>query len=297
MRELVREHRGRLFGLAYRMLGSVTEAEDAVQEAFARLAAADDVEDPAGWLTTVVAHLCVDRLRSAQRRRETYVGPWLPEPLLTDERDPSELAETADSLTLAFLTVLERLSPSERVVFLLHDVFGYPHQQIATMLGRPDTAVRKLASRARTRLGEDLPRYEQDAARRHEVAEAFIDATQGGDLVRLVQLLSPDVVFTSDGGGAVSAARWPLRGAEPVARFLVGIAEQATAGGWTIEPVEINGGPGVLATHQGTLETVMALHVLDGHIEAIHAVRNPQKLETIRGQAGRSWTPVQLPRS
>ena len=284
MKELVQEHGGRLFGIAYRMLGSVTEAEDAVQEGFARLAAADGVDDPAGWLTTVVTRLCIDRLRSAQRRRETYVGPWLPEPLLTDDRDPSELAETADSLTLAFLTVLERLSPSERVVFLLHDVFGYPHDQIARMLDRSPAAVRKLASRARTRLGDDLPRYEHDATRRREVTEAFIDAATGADLGRLMGLLAPDVVFTSDGGGVVSTARRPLHGADPVARFLLGIARQAEDAGWALTVVEINGDPGLVVTYHGKVDTVMTLHLRGGHIEAIHAVRNPDKLRAVARQ-------------
>lgn len=282
MRELVDEHGDRLFGIAYRMLGSATDAEDAVQEAFTRFAAADAVDDPAAWLTTVVTNISIDRLRSAQRRRETYVGPWLPEPLLTDDRDPSSLAETADSLTLAFLTVLERLSPSERAVFLLHDVFGYPHQQIAEMLDRSHAAIRKLASRARTRLAEDRPRYEHDADRRREVADAFMAAAAGADLDRLMELLAPDVVFTADGGGFVPAARRPVHGADRVARFLQGLVRQVRNGGWALVSVEINGQPGFVVEHHGEVDTALALHVHDGRIEAIYTIRNPAKLRGVR---------------
>lgn len=284
MRQLVEEHRGRLFGIAYRMLGSAADAEDAVQEAFTRLAATGDVDDPAAWLTTVVTNIAIDHLRSARRRRETYVGPWLPEPLLTDSDDPSDTAETADSLTLAFLTVLERLSPTERAVFLLHDVFGYPHQQIAGMLDRSHAAVRKLASRARSRLEEDRPRYEHDADRRQEVADAFMAATAGDDLDRLMELLAPDVVFTSDGGGIASAARRPVHGPDRVARFLLGTVRQARDGDWSLVPVEINGQPGFVAKHHDEVDTAMALHISHGHIEAIHTIRNPNKLNTIRQQ-------------
>lgn len=281
MKSLVEEHEGRLFGIAYRMLGSVTEAEDAVQEAFTRLAATPDVEDPGAWLTTVVTNLCIDRLRSAQLRRETYVGPWLPEPLLTDDPDPADVAETADSLTLAFLTVLERLSPAERAVFLLHDVFGYPHEQIAGMLDRSHAAIRKLASRARARLAEDRPRYERDTARRQAVADAFLDACAGADLDRLLTLLAPEVTFTSDGGGVVSAARRPVQGADRVARFVLGLFRQAGEG-WTLRRMEVNGQPGLVAIHAGEVDTVVVLHVADGRIERVHAVRNPEKLRAVR---------------
>ena len=290
MKELVDKHQDRLFGIAYRMLGSVTDAEDAVQEAFARYAASEDIDDPAGWLTTVVTNVSIDALRSARRRRETYVGPWLPEPLLTHERDPSELAEVADSLTLAFLTVLERLSPSERAVFLLHDVFGYPHAQIAAMLHRSDAAVRKLASRARARLAEGPTRYEQDAGRRHQVANAFLDAASGADLDRLMGLLAPDVVFTSDGGGVVSAARRPVHGADRVARLLLALVDQARDEGWTLTAVEINGQPGLVAEQSGDIDTAVVLHVHDARVTAIYAIRNPDKLDALRRQMATSQT-------
>lgn len=172
-------------------------------------------------------------------------------------------------------------------MFLLHDVFGYPHQQIADMLGRSHAAVRRLASRARKRLAEDRPRYE-DAARRHEVADAFMAATAGQDLDRLMELLAPDVVLASDGGGVVSATRRPVHGADRVARFLLGVVRQAHQGAWTLVPVEINGQPGFVADHYGEIDTALALHIKDGRVEDIHAVRNPDKLVTIRRQMSAS---------
>ncbi len=276
------DERRRLFGLAYRMLGSVVDAEDAVQEGFARLAAADDVADPAAWLTTVITNICIDRLRSAQHQRETYVGPWLPEPLLTDDHDPADVVDMAESLTLAFLVVLERLSPVERAVFLLHDVFGHPHADVAAMLGRSPAAVRKLASRARGHLDEDRVRFEPDAARRARITEAFLAACDGDDLDGLLELLAPDVVFTSDGGGVVSASRKPVHGAARVARFALGLARQGRTGGWTVALVEVNGQPGIVGMRDGGVETVLALRIRDGRIAEIHGVRNPAKLAAVR---------------
>lgn len=284
MNESIEAERPRLFGLAYRMLGTVAEAEDAVQEGFARLAATDDVDEPAAWLTTVVTNICIDRLRSARHQRETYVGPWLPEPLLTEDRDPSDVVDMAESLTLAFLVVLERLSPVERAVFLLHDVFGHPHEDVARMLGRSHAAVRKLASRARSHLDDNEVRYEQDAERRMQVTGAFLAACDGADLDGLLQVLAPDVVFTSDGGGVVSASRRPVHGADRVARFVLGLARQGRAGGWTVVPTEVNGQPGIVGVRDGQVDTVLALHVRDGRVTEIHGIRNPAKLAAVRRQ-------------
>lgn len=276
--DLVAAHHGRLFGLAYRMLGIVADAEDVVQEAFTRLAAAGDVDDPAAWLTTVVANLSIDQLRSARRQRETYVGAWLPEPLLTEDLDPADVVGATETLTLAFLVVLERLSPLERAVFLLHDVFGYPHDAIAAMLGRSHAAVRQVASRARRHVRADAPRYEVDADRRRAAAEAFVAAVAGGDIDALVDVLAPEVVLTSDGGGKASAARRPLQGPDRVARFLLGLASQAATGGWDLSFTEVNREPGLVVTRAGAVEAVFNLHVVDGRVAAIHAVRNPDKL-------------------
>lgn len=284
MNEGIDTERPRLFGLAYRMLGTVAEAEDAVQEGFARLAATDGVDEPAAWLTTVVTNICIDRLRSARHQRETYVGPWLPEPLLTNDRDPGDVVDMAESLTLAFLVVLERLSPVERAVFLLHDVFGHPHEEVARMLGRSHAAVRKLASRARSHLDEEEVRYERDAERRTEVTGAFLAACDGADLEGLLELLAPDVVFTSDGGGVAPASRRPLHGPDRVARLVLGLARMGRAQGWEVVPLEVNGQPGIVGIRDGHVDTVLALHVRDGRVAEIHGIRNPAKLAAVRRQ-------------
>lgn len=282
MSDVVTEHRDRLFGLAYRMLGSAAEAEDVVQETFERWAATDPatVEDPGAWLTTVCARRGLDRLRSAQRRREEYVGPWLPEPLLTGDDDPAETALEHESLTLAFLVVLEDLRPAERVVFLLHDVFGHPHAEIAAMLDRSPEAVRQLASRARGRIRKTTPARPVEQQQGEAIVEAFLEATAGGELDQLLRLLAPEVVLTSDGGGVAPAARHPVRGADAVARFLLGIARQADES-YELVPASINGGPGLLVFRHGEIDTVFSLTAVDGRVTEIRAVRNPAKLTAI----------------
>jgi RNA polymerase sigma-70 factor (ECF subfamily) len=280
--KLVAAHRSQLFGIAYRMLGQVSEAEDTVQEAFLRWTQADQaaIENPAAWLTTVVTRLCLDRLKSAQRRRETYVGPWLPEPLLTDDVDPADIAGTTDTLTFAFLVVLERLSSAERAAFLLHDVFGFEHAEIAAMLEKSPAAIRQLAARARRHLAENRPRYEQDITRRREVAEAFSAAALGGDLERLMEVLAPDVTFVSDGGGMVPAVRRPLHGARQVATAIAGFARISTDD-HVLRPGEINGMPGFVVWYGDKVDSVWTLQIADDHVAAIHVVRNPAKLNTV----------------
>ncbi len=280
--EEVEPHRRRLFGLAYRMLGSAAEAEDVVQETFLRWASADraTVDNPAGWLTTVCSRLCVDRLRSAHRRREEYVGPWLPEPLITEEADAADSVLEHESLTLAFLVVLDTLTPPERVAFLLHDVFGHPHDEIAQMLGRSTASVRQLASRARRRVREarvptPVPRDEGEA-----LVDAFVTATAGGDLDRLLELLAPDVEMTSDGGGVVSAARRPVTGAAAVARFLLGLGRRADES-YELRPTRVNGAPGLVVLRDGRPDSVFALTAADGRVTQIHVVRNPDKLRGV----------------
>jgi RNA polymerase sigma-70 factor, ECF subfamily len=275
-------HRGRLFGLAYRMLGSVADAEDVVQETFLRWARADreTIDNPAGWLTTVCSRLCLDRLRSARRQREEYVGPWLPEPLITEGTDASATVLEHESLTLAFLVVLDTLSPPERVAFLLHDVFGHPHDAIARMLGRSPAAVRQLASRARRRVRDarvpaPVPRGEGEA-----LVDAFVTATAGGDLDRLLELLAPDVEMTSDGGGAVAAARRPVTGAQAVARFLLGLGRRADDS-YALRSTRVNGAPGLVILRDGRPDSVFALTAADGRVTQIHVVRNPDKLRGV----------------
>lgn len=277
--DIVTANRGRLFGIAYRMLGEAGAAEDVVQEAFLRWAQHDGaIDNPAAWLTTVVSRLCLDRLRSARHRRETYVGPWLPEPVATDTVDPADTAATADTLSLAFLVVLERLSPLERAAFLLHDVFGYSHAEVGAMLDRTPAAVRQVAARARAHLAEQRPRFEADRSRREAVARAFASAVEGADLDGLLAVLSPDVTFTADGGGVVAAARRPLHGTDRVAHVILQLARRRPDG-MVLAMREVNGEPAIVGTWaDGRTDSVWVLHVVDDRVAAIQVVRNPAKL-------------------
>jgi RNA polymerase sigma-70 factor, ECF subfamily len=277
--EATREHRQELLALAYRLLGTVSEAEDAVQEAYLRLErhGTEGIDNVGGWLNRTTSRICYDRLTSARARREVYVGPWLPEPLVTDGTtdDPVELAE---SVSMAFLVVLESLSPAERVAFLLHDVFGYDHAELAAILDRSEPACRQLVSRARKHVQARRPRFEPDAGARARVADRFLTACRTGDLEALLATLAPDVVLRSDGGGKVSAARRPVEGADRVARFLEGLARQAPAD-VVLEPRWINGTPGVvIGTSDGTIVVVFVLDVADDAVHSIGAIRNPDKL-------------------
>ena len=278
------EERPRLLGLAYRMLGSLSDAEDVVQEAWLRWIASDldAIERPAAWLTTVTTRLALDRIRTIDRRREEYVGPWLPEPI-TFERGPEEAAELADSLTLGFLILLDRLGPTERAVFLLADVFGEPYAAIAETVGKSQDACRQIASRARRRLrpgdgGEDgrptpSPVVPVDRA----LLDDLVVAVVSGDVARVMALLDPDVVLVSDGGPNRHAARRPVVGAERVTRFLVNLARRVTYVGGI---VEVNGAPALLSeTAQGPI--LIALDQRDGRIVAIHSIVNPDKLAAL----------------
>jgi RNA polymerase sigma-70 factor (ECF subfamily) len=275
------QHYGRLFGIAYRMLGSVAEAEDAVHDTFERWAASDhaEIREPAAWLTTVVTRLCLDHLKSARHQRETYVGPWLPEPLATETVDPADIAGTADTLTFAFLVVLESLSPLERAAFVLHDVFGHPHTEIATMLDRSPAAIRQAATRARTHLAQRQQRYATDREQQWAVAEAFLAACAGEDLDAMLALLAPEVTFTGDGGGVVSATRHPVEGAQRVARMMLAFWQTGLRIGWSVQPLEVNTEPGLaIRNSDHELESVLAVEVRDGRITEIRGVRNPSKL-------------------
>ncbi|MFA9431130.1 RNA polymerase sigma factor SigJ [Egicoccus sp. AB-alg2] len=275
----VHEHRSALLGLAYRLLGSVSEAEDAVQEAFLRLErhGTDGIDNVGGWLNRTTSRICLDRLTSAQARREVYVGPWLPEPL-ESSGDPGDPVELAESVSMAFLVVLESLSPAERVAFLLHDVFGYDHAELAAILDRSEAACRQLVSRARKQVEARRPRFEPDPSVRAEVAGRFLEACRTGDLQALLSTLAPDVVLRSDGGGKVSAARRPVEGAERVMRFFEGLARQAPSD-VVLETRWYNGTPGlVVGVADGSLLVVFVLDVADGAVRSIEAIRNPDKL-------------------
>ncbi len=270
-----------LFSIAYRMIGEVGEAEDVVQEAFLRLhRETAEVRDERAYLTTVTTRLAIDHLRSARVRRESYVGPWLPEPLVDD--DPAAHAELADSLSLAFLVLLERLSPVERAVFLLHEVFGHAHDEIASIVGKSPENCRQLLRRARQHLEAERPRFDVDRSEHRELTRRFAMACAAGDAGALLEMLAPDVVATSDGGGKFSAARRPIHGAARVAKMMVGITRVRRAELAGVDEVDVNGVPGlVLRRHDGSPQSVVVIDVAEGRIQAIHTVVNPDKLRRV----------------
>jgi RNA polymerase sigma-70 factor (ECF subfamily) len=276
------EHRSYLFGVAYRMLASAADAEDIVQEAYLRWSAQprDDIREPRGFLTRIVVRLCLDQLKSARVQRETYVGPWLPEPVVVDDNDPAAAAELADSLSLAFLVVLEELAPVERAAFLLHDVFDYGYAEIADMLDRAEPACRQLVSRARNRVGERHHRFDADRGQGRMLAERFVAACTTGDIASLMDLVADDVVLWTDGGGLARAARNPIYGADKSARFLAAVA-QTTPENSEVTYALVNGQPGVLIASDGVVFTALALDVIDGTIVGIRVVSNPEKLSRL----------------
>jgi RNA polymerase sigma-70 factor, ECF subfamily len=274
-------HREFLQGLAYRMLGSVSEAEDIVQEAFLRWSAADrtEVVVPRAFLSRVVTRLCLDQLKSARARREHYVGTWLPEPVVAAPPTAPDALELADDISIALLVTLERLSPLERAAFLLHDVFGVEFSEIAGVLDRGEPAVRQLAARARDHVRTGRPRYAAPAADATRLAAAFVTAVTGGDVAQLANLLAADVVLYSDGGGKRHAALNPIVGRDRVTRFLLGVAKKRarTHPGATIEAAQLNGLPGFLIRSHEGVETI-ALELDGDAIVRVYGVRNPDKL-------------------
>ena len=273
------------FGVAYRMLGSVSEAEDVAQEAMLRYTRADEeIDEPAAWITTAATRLSIDVLRSARMRRETYVGPWLPEPLIDDTvAGPASQVEMADSLSQAFLVMLERLTPLERAAFLLREVFGYEYSEIAAIVDRSDENSRQLVTRAKKHLEASRPRFDPDEALRDELLERFLAAAEAGDLEGLEQLLADDAALYSDGGGKVVAARKPLFGAARIARVVAKIAQKhRRRGGLDARLVKVNGQPGrILRTADGAIWDVLSIDVVDGRIQTVRVIRNPDKLAHI----------------
>lgn len=286
MAESLEELRPRAFAIAYRMLGSVSEAEDLVQEALLRLhralEAGEEIASRPAYLATVVTRLGIDELRSARARRETYVGEWLPEPLPTgdEDADPAREAELGDSLSLALLVLLESLSPEQRAVFLLREVFDYPYEEIAEIVGRSETACRQLARRARHRVEEGRPRFRASREEREELARRFLAAVQDGNLEALEALLAADVELHGDGGGKVAALPRPLHGRNRVGRTLLNwMRAGSRIEGFSIRPLEVNGQPGVKTLDaDGRLISVIALDVADGQIQGIRSIVNPDKL-------------------
>jgi RNA polymerase sigma-70 factor (TIGR02957 family) len=275
------EHRGLLYAVAYRVLGSVTEAEDVVQDAWLRWSRVDSsaVSDAEGYLVRVTTRLAVDRLRSARVRRESYVGPWLPEPLLTSP-DVAENVVLADSVSTAMLLLLEALSPVERAVFVLSEAFGYSHAEIAGFTGRSDASIRQIAHRARKAVSARRHRYDTDPEVRQQVTERFLEACLGGDLNALMEVLAPDVILVSDGGGFTGAPRKPIRGIVYVARAIVVLSKRRPAGS-DARLLHVNGGPGIVIYSGRTPVLALTLHLADGAIQEVHVVSNPEKLRGV----------------
>ena len=276
-------HRSLLFSIAYRMLGSVAEAEDVVQEAYLRWQQAPnkEVRSPKSYLSAVVTRLSIDRLRSAQAQREEYVGPWLPEPLLADRAeevvDPAELDE---SISMAFLVVLESLNPVERAVFILRGVFDYDYEEISRIVGKREDNCRQIARRARQAVTDRRPRFERSIEQEERLTRQFVETCTSGDMEGLVSLLSEDVTLWSDGGGKAAAAPYPIQGPDRVARFLLGVLRTVPPG-FFARPARVNGGPGVVGYVDGRPTAVVALDVADGRLRSVRIVVNPEKLRMI----------------
>jgi RNA polymerase sigma-70 factor (ECF subfamily) len=279
---LYQEQRPLMQSIAYRMLGSVSEAEDVVQDAFLRLERADPdtVESPKAYLATITTRLAIDQLRSARVRRETYVGQWLPEPLVTDtEPDVAEHAEMSDSLSMAFLVLLESLTPSERAVFLLREVFDYDYAEIASILDRSEASCRQLLVRARMRIDADKPRFEASRAEQDELSRQFFAAIEVGDMDGLVGMLAADAVWNADGGGKAKAVSQPVYGRERIGKLVRNLLGMGARLGASSRPVTVNGRPGLMSLDaEGRIVSVMTADVVDGEVQAIHAQVNPDKL-------------------
>jgi len=297
-------YRPLMFSIAYRMTGSVSDAEDIVQEAFLRAgkdAGKDaEVESPKAYLATITTRLAIDHLRSARVRRESYVGTWLPEPLLAgapvgpaasrDDADPAELAETSDSLSMAFLVLLESLAPAERAVFLLREVFSYDYGDIADITGKTEAACRQTFARSRRRIDEGRPRFETSRAEGDELTALFLAAADGGDMASLLERLAPDVVFYGDSGGkGEMTLAAPVYGRQQVAELIGVQIERTLQEGAALTPARVNGQPGVLARDaDGDLIAVIVFDVLGGQVLAIRTIANPEKLRHL-GPISRAW--------
>lgn len=270
---------------AYRMLGEYGEAEDVAQDAFLRWNAVlerERVEDDRALARTIVTRLCLDRLRSARAKREVYVGPWLPEPVISGANDPEAAATLADDISFALLLALERLAPLERAAFLLHDVLDVPFAEVAETLGRAEPAVRKLATRAREHVRDAGRHSRTDPKEMLRIRDAFLAALQNDDPATLEQLLTEDVVFTSDGGGKVPAATVPVAGRERVSKLLFGLKEKGWRNIVRIDLVTLNGLPGMVTFNANGVQEVVALEMEDERIAALYVVRNPEKLKGIK---------------
>lgn len=274
--------RTELFGLAYRMLGTRADAEDVLQEAFLRWQrqSRTEVRNPQAYLTTLVTRLCLDSLTSARARREHYVGQWLPEPVVTQDLDPGRAAETADSLSMAFLVLLEQLSPPERAAFLLHDVFDYGYRELGEILDRSETSCRQLVSRARQHVQAGRRRFDADSQRAGEMARKFGLACAQGDLAGLMQLLADDVVVWTDGGGKAKAAPKPVFGAMRAARFLISITRSVPLNA-QVQHLTLNGQPGLVITESHNVYSAVVLDIIEKQVSGVRIISNPDKLVAV----------------
>ncbi len=275
------ESRPWLFAIAYRMLGSVMDAEDVVQDAFLRWQEAPETEvrSPRAYLTTIVTRLAINRLQSARAQREVYVGPWLPEPLVTDpDPDPGARVELAESLSMAFLVLLERLTPVERAVFLLHEVFDLEYREIARIVEKSEANCRQLVARAKKHVSAPRARFQADRAQADRLVKRFMEAGQAGDLDGLLAILAEDITLYGDGGGKVQAAQHPIHGASAVARGALGFARRLAPAGVTLRQAFINGQPGIIAYVSGKTFSALIFDIRGGRIQTLYAISNPDKL-------------------
>lgn len=286
MNDLYRAYRPLLFSIAYRMLGTVMDAKDMIHDSFLALERVEggQVGNMKSYLCKMVTNRCLDHLRSARKKREVYVGPWLPEPLLTDSwgasgsEDPLETAVTRDHLSIACLNLIEQLSPPERAVFVLREALGFDYEEIADVLGKTPAACRKIQSRVKQKLGPDLPQAAPDYERHRDLLTRFVTAIGSGDHEALLALLAADVTLYSDGGGRVLAAIRPLQSPAHVAAFLLGIARNQAADGYQVRFAEVNGAPGLILEKEGRADSVFSLAENGGRISGVFIMRNPDKL-------------------
>jgi len=286
--ETFEQHRGRLYGIAYRMLGSRAEAEDIVQEAWLRWnRAGHDIRSPEAWLVTATTRLCIDRLRQLRTERESYVGPWLPEPLTMDTAPPADrAAELASDLSVAFLAVLERLAPEERAAFLLHDLFDSDYGAIAEILGKSEAACRQIVTRARKRVRAEQPRVQVSNEARTKLLHRLVAAVQSQDPASLIEVLSSDATWTSDGGGKTKAAKKVITGAEHVARFALGVFHRHL-GQIEFRDIGINGEPGIAALFENRLISVISIRTDGQRILGVYSILNPDKLRAFAADDAR----------
>jgi len=291
--DVFQEYRPLLFSIAYRMLGSADEADDVLQDAYLRFQAEplDAIRSPKAFLSTIVTRLCLNQLKSSRVTREQYVGPWLPEPVFSEEigelADPEKRMTDYDSISIAFLSLLQKLTPAERAVFLLHEVFDYGYDEVAGMLDRSEVACRKLFSRAKRYLAQNRPRFTTTPAEHTRILEQFMRASGSGDLVKLTAMLTEDVVFWADGGGKVrGAALQPVHGRDAVGRFILGVSERFTPPGALFGVADVNGRPTILVRNSdGSPAIVLSVELDGGRIQSIWAIANPDKLNRVRSES------------